>query len=66
MLAQLRRAGESTAGFTPRIVVQGDRGIEFRLLHRVITTSHLAGYTHVSLAVVQDGAAVAMAGTAAP
>ena len=65
-LVQLRQAGESRPGFAPRIVVQGDRSIEFRLLQRVIATSHLAGFTQVSLAVVQDGTAVAMAGTAAP
>ena len=65
-LEELRAANESRPGFVPRIVVQGDRGIEFRLLQRVITTSQLAGFTQVSLAVVQDAGAVAMSGAAAP
>jgi len=37
-----------------RVVIQGDRGIEFRLLQRVMYTSQLAGWSDVSLAVLQD------------
>jgi biopolymer transport protein ExbD len=37
-----------------RVVIQGDRRIEFRLLQRVMYTSQLAGWTDVSLAVLQD------------
>jgi len=44
-------AGESTVY---RVVIQGDRGIEFRLLQRVMYTSQLAGWSDVSLAVLQD------------
>jgi biopolymer transport protein ExbD len=38
-----------------RVIIQGDRGIPFRLLQRVMYTSQLAGWTDVSLAVIQDG-----------
>jgi len=65
-LVQLREAEEHREGFTPRIVVQGDRGIEFRLLQRVITTSQLAGFTQVSLAVIQDSGALALNETTSP
>ena len=37
-----------------RVVIQGDRAIEFRLLQRVMYTSQLAGWSDVSLAVLQD------------
>lgn len=55
-LSQLHGEHSREPGFEPRVVVQGDRGIEFRLLQRVMYTSHLAGYTSVSLAVLQDEA----------
>lgn len=55
-LAQLHEEHRSEPEFEPRVIVQGDRGIEFRLLQRVMYTSHLAGYTSVSLAVLQDEA----------
>jgi biopolymer transport protein ExbD len=53
-LVQLREASDEEER---RLVVQGDRGIEFRLLQRVMYTSQIAGYTQVSLAVIQDDAA---------
>jgi biopolymer transport protein ExbD len=54
-LVRLREGGDGEAG--RRLVVQGDRGIEFRLLQRVMYTSQMAGFTRVSLAVIQDDAA---------
>lgn len=53
-LVEMRETSEKEPGFEPRVVVQGDRSIEFRLLQRVMYTSQLAGYTKVSLAVIQD------------
>ena len=61
-LTALHRANADQPGFEPRVVVQGDRSIEFRLLQRVIYTSQLAGFTQVSLAVVQDETALAKLG----
>ena len=55
-LVDLRTAAEQQPEFEPRIIVQGDRAIEFRLLQKVMYPSQLAGYTQVSLAVLQDEA----------
>ena len=57
-LTVLHSAGASQPGFTPRVVVQGDRKIEFKLLERVIYTSQRAGFTEVSLAVLHDETAL--------
>ncbi len=65
-LVELHGRGETVPGFLPRLVVQGDRGIEFRLLQRVIYTGQLAGFTQVSLAVLQDESALAHVGTPTP
>ncbi len=66
ILHALHSANAGQPGFEPRIVVQGDRNIEFRLLQRVIYTSQLAGFTQVSLAVVQDETALAKLEAATP
>jgi biopolymer transport protein ExbD len=55
-LVALRQRTESADD--PRIVVQGDRGIEFKVLQRVLYTSQMAGYTQVSLAVLQGDSMV--------
>lgn len=53
-LVTLRESIQPREGEVPRVVIQGDRGIEFRLLQRVMYTSQLAGWPDVSLAVLQD------------
>jgi len=53
-LVTLREAIQAPEGEVARVVIQGDRGIEFRLLQRVMYTSQLAGWPDVSLAVLQD------------
>jgi len=54
-LVDLRESVPAHEDGVYRVVIQGDRGIEFRLLQRVMYTSQLAGWTDVSLAVLQDG-----------
>jgi len=63
-LVELRETNEVHPDFKPRLVVQGDRAIEFRLLQRVMYTGQVAGFTEVSLAVIQDdtGPEMAMSG----
>jgi len=63
-LVTLREQNEQHPDFEARLVVQGDRGIEFRLLQRVMYTGQIAGFTDVSLAVIHDEAVpeVAMSG----
>lgn len=53
-LVALRERNEQHPDFRPRLVVQGDRQIHFRLLQRVMYTGHVAGFSEVSLAVIQD------------
>ena len=53
-LVRLRETQPQDGAERHRVVIQGDRGIEFRLLQRVMYTSQLAGWTDVSLAVLQD------------
>jgi biopolymer transport protein ExbD len=53
-LVTLRETIQPPEGEVARVVIQGDRGIEFRLLQRVMYTSQLAGWPDVSLAVLQD------------
>ena len=55
-LVNLRENNEVHPDFKPRLVVQGDRKIEFRLLQRVMYTGQVAGFTEVSLAVIQEEA----------
>ena len=55
-LVELREQNAQHPDFKPRLVVQGDRSIEFRLLQRVMYTGQIAGFTDVSLAVIQDEA----------
>ena len=53
-LVTLRESIQPLESEVARVVIQGDRGIEFRLLQRVMYTSQLAGWPDVSLAVLQD------------
>ena len=53
-LVTLRESIQAPEGEVARVVIQGDRGIEFRLLQRIMYTSQLAGWPDVSLAVLQD------------
>ncbi len=55
-LVELREQNAQHPDFKPRLVVQGDRNIEFRLLQRVMYTGQIAGFTDVSLAVIHDEA----------
>lgn len=55
-LVELRERNAGHPDFKARLVVQGDRSIEFRLLQRVMVTGQVAGFNDVSLAVIQDEA----------
>lgn len=39
----------------PKVTIQGDKGIEFRLLEKVMFTCGEAGFEQLALAVVQEG-----------
>ena len=66
LYAALRQLRAAHGDISPRLVVQGDRSIDFALLHRVMYTSQRAGFTQVALAVLQDEAAVAALGSSEP
>ena len=53
-LVTLRETMSAPESAVYRVIIKGDRGIEFRLLQRVMYTSQLAGWSDVSLAVLQD------------
>jgi len=49
-LAQLK----GTTAPEPKVTIQGDRAIEFRLLEKVMYTCDAAGYGQLALAVIQE------------
>jgi biopolymer transport protein ExbD len=46
------RGGKSEDAFDGKVSIQGDRGINFAILQRVMYTCSASGYDHISLAVI--------------